>query len=161
RLYKGSALILLNVLVLYVLLNVFLAVSFRIHDAWKERSDPHAGLDPVTINYGPEVLDRVYPGWDRRERTQMLAENWNRRFVHEDYTHFRERPFSGKYVHVSEAGYRHSKNQGPWPPSDENLNIFCFGGSTMFGYGLPDDQTVASCLQESLAAQAKRRVCVY
>jgi hypothetical protein len=62
RLYKGSALILLNVLVLYLLLNVFVAISFRIYDAWKERSDPHARLDPVTINYGPEVLDRVYPG---------------------------------------------------------------------------------------------------
>jgi hypothetical protein len=159
--YKACSLVLLNCLVLYLLLNLFLGASFWIYDACNAGSDSKWGIDPITASYPARSLDRVYAGWGRRERLTMLRENWNRPFTYDDYTHFRERPIAGKYVHVSDAGYRHSRDQGPWPPVTENLNIFVFGGSTTFGYGLPDDQTIPSCLQGALAGRSRRRVCVY
>src|SRR5712692_403554 len=58
-------------------------------------------------------------------------------------------PYAGRYVNVTESGFRLTKNQGPWlPDRTKYLTIFLFGGSTAFGYGLPDGETVASYLQE-------------
>ena len=53
------------------------------------------------------------------------------------------------------------RNQGPWPPDDHDYNMFVFGGSTTFGYGVPDEQTIASHLQEVLSHQTAREVRVY
>jgi hypothetical protein len=158
--YKDCALVVFNSLVLYLLLNVFVGILLWIHGARADKPDTLRGANP-TVKYAPELLDRAYPDWSRQERTAMLAENWNRPFVYADYTHFQERPIAGKYVNVSEDGYRSTKNQGPWPPAAENLNVFVFGGSTAFGYGLPDEETIPSYLQEILADRARRRVCVY
>src|SRR6185503_15185425 len=80
---------------------------------------------------------------------------------YEAFTQFCERPFHGRFVNVSENGFRVSAQQGPWPPDADNFNIFLFGGSTTFGYGLPDSQTVASYLQDDLAARSSPHVRVY
>lgn len=58
-------------------------------------------------------------------------------------------------------GFRHGKNQGPWPLDAENFNVFVFGGSTTFGYGVTDSQTVPSVIQEELAKLSPRNVSVY
>ena len=71
--------------------------------------------------------------------------------VYEPYTQFKERVFHGKYVNVHETGFRFVKDQGPWPPDKNNFNIFVFGGSTSFNYGLPDYQTIPSYLQGLLS----------
>ncbi|MDB5391982.1 MAG: hypothetical protein JWM11_7628 [Planctomycetaceae bacterium] len=153
-LYFSAAILVLNTLVVYFLLNVALGIVFLVRDAFRAKTNP------VSLTYGAR-LDAVYPDFPEPERTQMLSEAWNRPYRYADFIHFQERPCVGKYVNVDEAGFRHSIAQGPWPPDPKHLNIFCFGGSTMFGYGLPDDQTVASCLQRALAQDLKRRVCVY
>ena len=67
----------------------------------------------------------------------------------------------GRYVNVSENGFRVSRAQGPWPPAPTNFNVFVFGGSTMFGTWLPDEQTVSSFLQAALARRLATNVCVY
>jgi hypothetical protein len=66
--------------------------------------------------------------------------------LYEPYVQFTEQPFRGLYINVAEEGYRLTRNQGPWPPDPENLNIFLFGGSTIFNYGVTDEETVASLL---------------
>jgi hypothetical protein len=157
--YRGCALVFFNTVVGYVLLNVLLGTAFWVYDKSKGRSQFND--IPVTAAYSPELLDKVYPGFARDEWKQVIAEAWTRPYVFDDFTHFKERPCVGRYVNVTEEGYRQSVNQGPWPPSPENVNIFVFGASTMFGYGLPDDQTVPSFLQQALAKHSRRRVCVY
>src|SRR6202034_2026573 len=51
--------------------------------------------------------------------------------------------------------------QGSWPPRQNVFNIFLFGGSTTFGVGVPDDETIPSYLQEYMAAHCATPAAVY
>jgi lysophospholipase L1-like esterase len=154
KFYVSAAILLLNTIVVYVILNVAFGALFLVRDTFRQKSNP------VSLTYGSR-LDAVYPDFPEPERTQMLSEAWNRPYQYADFIHFQERPCVGKYVNVDEAGFRHSIDQGPWPPRSEHLNVFCFGGSTTFGYGVTDEQTVGSHLQQALTLTTKQHVCVY
>ena len=83
-------------------------------------------------------------------------------FEYEPFTGYRERPFRGKFCNNVPAGFRLSKDQAPWPPRADAINVFVFGGSTTYGYGLPDDETIASYLGERAAAgRSSARLAVY
>jgi lysophospholipase L1-like esterase len=153
--YSFAAITLFNTLLLFVLFNLALAVAFYFRGP--EPGKP-TGKTPT---YPETTFQAVYPDFTRAEREQLLRENWTRPFGYDDFVHFRELPFQGKYVNVSEAGFRVSKNQGPWPLQSSNVNVFVFGGSTTFGYGLPDYQTIPSYLQEELSGALKRPICIY
>ncbi len=66
------------------------------------------------------------------------------------WTVFRERPFEGELVTVSPAGTRGTAPPAAVAESKRALEIWTLGGSTMFGWGMPDSQTVASHLQTVL-----------
>jgi hypothetical protein len=153
--YTSAAVLCVNSLVVYIVLNLVLGAAFLIRDAFRSGKS-----NPVSQTYG-DRLDAVYPEMSEPDRTQMLSEAWNRPYRYADFIHFQERACVGKYVNVDESGFRHSVDQGPWPPNAEHFNVFCFGGSTMFGYGVADDQTIASGLQRELARTSRRRICVY
>jgi hypothetical protein len=150
-LYKGFAVLLLNTLVLLAAAGLAVAL-------WLAYG-PRAGRSPLE-RQGDRLLV-LYPGKSRTEVAALLEETYLRYFEYEPFTGFKERAYHGRYVRVDEAGFRHGKDQGPWPPSLENLNVFVFGGSTAFGYGVADDETVGSFLQEALAGRAARPPRVY
>lgn len=157
RIYKSIALIFLNTIILFVILNLVFLVAFKIGDLIAVRQTSN----PVSEKYGNSVLREVYPDLSGREVNKLLAETWSRPYVFEPFTQFRERPYKGDYVNVDVNGFRLTKDQGPWPPEPSNFNVFLFGGSTTFGYGVPDNQTIASYLQELLAERLGRDVHVY
>lgn len=74
---------------------------------------------------------------------QGRPKNWQ----YEPWVGFKETPREGRYINVSSEGFRRTTatpdNPGHW--------IFLLGGSTTFGYGVTDDQTIASYLQARLA----------
>ena len=89
-------------------------------------------------------------------------ETWEwRGYEYNEMSQFREAPFSGRFVNVSEQGYRRGLRAHPWPPSSDAFNIFVFGGSTTFGYGMPDWQTVTAFMEEILQEQAEIPVRIY
>lgn len=142
--YRVAAILLLNTCILLVALNLVLFVVFKIRDIYFP--------DFYRISkWGTEHLDKIYPDLSREEINDLLRETWSRPYVYEPFTQFKERPYKGKYLNVSEDGFRITKNQGPWPPAKENFNVFLFGGSTTFNYGVPDRQTIASHLQDLLS----------
>jgi hypothetical protein len=157
RWYKSAALLLLNFLVFLVVANVALYVLFRVKDARTARHN----AQEITRIHENSSLRAVYPGMDAEAISQLIHETWSRPYAYEPFTQFKERPFHGRFVNVSEDGFRVSKDQGPWPPDPGNYNVFLFGGSTTFGYGVPDDQTVASYLQDDLRRATSATVCVY
>lgn len=143
---------LLNCVLVYCGLNLLLGLVFAFRDARR--------TNPVSQTYGSQ-LDAVYPELPEPARTQMLSECWNRPYQYADYVHFQERPCDGQYVNVSEHGYREPGHALPWPPSSEATTVFCFGGSTLFGYGQPDARTIPGQLSRLWNEHGKRPVHVY
>ncbi len=151
--YRFAALMAVNTLVALMVLNLFFFAVFSARD--------HFRRNPVSTKYGHSAVSLAYPGLNESEIDTLLTETWSRRYIYEPFTQFKERPYQGSYVNVDTNGFRKTKHQGTWPPQRGKLNIFLFGGSTMFGYGVADDQTVASYLQASLTTKLNRAVCVY
>ena len=159
RSYTALAILFFNTAVVFLGVNALLFGAFWLRDRGKVPIPPRR--DMVTEKYGDELLVRAYPGMDTAQIHSLLQETWGWKQPFEAYVHFKESPRQGKYVNVHQAGFRVSADQGPWPPSPNTYNVFVFGGSTTFSYGLPDDQTVPSNLQRALAARITAPVRVY
>ena len=87
-----------------------------------------------------------------------MQETWGRSFGYEPFTTFKERAFTGRYVNVDPNGFRRTFGQGPWPPDPRTqTTVFVFGGSTTFGYGVADDDTIPSQLARILSASDPKR----
>ncbi len=140
--YAGVAILWINACLLFGLLNLL---------AW---------LRLPTVRPVPTVstamLEKVYPEMSHEEIDRLASES-GRDLMYQPFIEFREKPFQGRYVTVDPAGFRPFKGQGPWPPDPANLNVFVFGGSTTFSYGIKDDDAVPAKLQERLAAVALPR----
>jgi len=136
---------------LFVLLNLVAEAALRL-----------LPTDPLRITYGDRSYAAVYPGRTRAEVRQLLLETWDRPPAFEPFTDSKERRHAGRFVNVDPIGFRLSREQGPWRPDPERVNVFVFGGSTAFGYGVADDETIVSALQAYLAERAPRlRVACY
>lgn len=155
--YKFCALTFFNVVVLLVFLNVVSSLILKV------TGDPatQQASNPITAKYGEDVVAQAYPELSSKDRDALLQETWSRPVVFEAFTQFKESAHAGEWVNVHTQGFRLSKNQGPWPPDPGNLNVFLFGGSTTFGYGVSDTQTIASYLQEYLQGRSGRPLKVY
>ena len=153
-----AAKVLLNTIILFVVLNILAYLAIQVIQAVDKFS---GNSNPIARKYGSETVRVVYPGMDPKEVDQILNETWSRPLVFEPYVQFKERPYRGRYVNVDGNGFRITGNQGPWPPDPNVVNIFLFGGSTAFGYGVSDEQTIASYLQEYLANRISRDIRVY
>lgn len=147
--YRTTAMVLLNTLALFIVLNLCIGVYFAAKDNLSRETNP------VLKSYGSSHVESLYPGMSRDEVKRLLDESWSRPCVYEPFTQFRERARSGTYVNVDENGFRRMKDQGVWPPDKEkSFVVFVFGGSTTFGYGLPDNDTIPAHLQELLSQYA-------
>lgn len=85
----------------------------------------------------------VYAHMSDKAISQMLEELWAPGFQYESYTGFSEVERSGEFVTVNASGFRETGM-----PNDSD--IWFFGGSTSFGYGVADWETIPSLVQEQL-----------
>lgn len=67
----------------------------------------------------------------------------------EPYYHFRRGPLQGKYINVDEQGIRRTAKSSI---ALDAKKVFAMGGSTMWGTGAPDDETIPSYLQSLLGS---------
>jgi len=169
NIYSWCALLFFNAFVLFVVLNIAVVLDTRYTRLSRvfhffHSSEPQ-DLDPVTKKYGSKLsaaYSAVYPGKSPEVIQALLRETWSRGpALYEAFTGFKERPYRGKYVNVDENGFRFSKSQASWPPDPKALNIFLFGGSTTFGYGVSDEETIPSDLQETLRQNLGKPVSVF
>src|SRR5438132_9965210 len=97
RAYVDAAVIVLNVMVLFVVLNLLAAAYL----ALKERLRPGNPALAHARTYGIslEALSSVYPGLSITEIGEIFREVWlDNRLVYEPFTLFREGPREGKYL---------------------------------------------------------------
>lgn len=152
RWYRTTAIILLNFLILFVLAN--LACSL-----YMEYTHPRFG--PLSV-YPLSLTMKAYPGWSEKDVEELLRETYyDARPTYDVITQVKERATSGRFVNVDPAGFRKVRDQGPWPPDASAMNVFMFGGSTTFGYGVADSQTIASHIQDLLGDSGKPPVHIY
>jgi hypothetical protein len=107
-----------------------------------------------------KAMARAFPDLSAEERLELRREH-EIRFAGDPLVLFREEPRAGRFVTVDPKGFRVGTDQGRWPPSPEAYNLFLLGGSTAFGYGVPDEHTISSYLQPMLPAVGGREVRVY
>jgi hypothetical protein len=183
RMYSASALVFLNTVSAFVIMNLFLAVAFYILDTVTSQevvarqevvvrhdSNPSAlfNADGSPTNNGKrsdyqlrwfdfnayEGIEPVYVG----EVLDDFYELSQLGFIYQPWVQFSEPPFQGKHVNVDldERGIptRHTVN----PFNSTHLpviRIFTLGGSTTFGYNVSDEHTWPSYLAEILNDRAQ------
>lgn len=157
RWYTQGAVALVNGVLLFVVLNLILyaIIYARRSPRSPASSDENGSAKSQTPleEYGIDKLLKAYPGWREDDVKSLMAEDYrDSRMEFEPFTVFKQRPFRGKFVNVDPAGFRFSKDQAPWPPRFDAVNVFVFGGSTTYGFGLPDDETIASYLLQCAPA---------
>lgn len=70
-------------------------------------------------------------------------------YSYEPFCEYKHPARSGRFINISDHGFRHGSDQKAWPPQNTNFNIFFFGGSTTLSVG-PDRTCIPSYLQEIL-----------
>ena len=90
-----------------------------------------------------EQQKKIYNYLTKDEVNDLLKSTWYRKWEYVSVLGFREGPLSSKFVNVNSFGVRsNSKNQVTY--SDINDSVWFFGGSSTFGYGVSDNDTIPS-----------------
>lgn len=131
-----------------------------LHLALRYKSIPKSEYDRfVRDSPGVQAAYRK-SGKNLNQVRELLQNQYQRRnWTYEEFLGFREKPRVSDYINVSEAGFRFNS-------SDQTLNnqlvsilnkpkaqmnrrlIFVFGGSSTFGYGLFDNQTIPAQIEK-------------
>lgn len=173
RLYNNLGLLLLNTLLLFIGLNLLLALVYAVVDyRAANRAVPegaalftatgapvdngkrmdyqmtwfdYSATQEVSQSHAAEVLDDFY------DLSQVG-------FVYQPWVQFSEPPFAGQRVSVGVDGrgfpVRGTSNP-PANPARPAIEVFVLGGSTTFGYNVADEHTWPSRLSVALNAQAQ------
>jgi lysophospholipase L1-like esterase len=145
KVYRFLAIATFNTTVLIGLLNLVLAGLFLIRDysppvdrrvSWYREKfadlNAYARISPADAN---KYLD---------EQDAMVSIG----FQYEPWVQFRNPDFYGTFLRTDHRGFRRTKE--PRSHGGKPIKIYVFGGSTTFGYGVPDDHTIPSYIQTIL-----------
>lgn len=77
----------------------------------------------------------------------LLHNTWVPGYEYEEVVGFSEKPRKSTYVNVNDAGFRSTSSPESFYAELEGA-VWFFGGSTTFGYGVADDETVPVYLAE-------------
>ncbi len=139
--YADAALILLNAIVLLVILETAASGVLWLSQQRDERT---ARIDPYYKNHawGADYLHDVGSAL---------------RVAYKPYVIWKTKPYQGKTINVDQDGHR--LTPGAMCGKD-SYNVLMFGGSTVWGDGVPDWGTVPAYVQSQLSARRKEPVCV-
>jgi hypothetical protein len=157
--YSILALIVLNAIVVLIVINLSASGVIDFQNYLRKKSEDDKKR--YSFKKYEDPLKEIFPNLEKTDIERLLDDTRHLSQRFEPYTQFKERPFVGESVNVDTRGFRPIKDQGPWPPDPHFINIFIFGGSTTFAYGVPDGDTIPSYLQELLNSKCKGRIRVY
>ena len=149
--YRDAAVTVFSTLVLFM---TFILLSYAYYaipgkEDWKVYSK----------DFRPRALHRM----ETNEALSFFKEfdrlGQDETYVYQPWVGFSERIFHSPRLNVDEAQplpIRRTVKKGP-DGSGRPLVIWTFGGSTMFGWGVPDDETIPSHLSAILARELRTR----
>ena len=138
-------------LALFVILNIFSLAYLKVVQESSNNILDAQQVNPWLKQHGFDKLRKVYNFKTEKELNEFLNETFVVPLEYDPFCQWKTKTISGKYMNVHPAGFRYVPNScPPWPPDPKNCNIFVFGGSTTFGAGVADDQTVPFLLQQCL-----------
>ena len=132
---KKIAIIFFNTFILFLLLNILIILIWpKVSDI---RNKKHSYIDEVS-----ELLEL-----NENDLIILQNETWrkNYKFRYEPFIGHTEIDKNGKFVNFS-----HKNGRKVNRPENCNINLYLYGGSTTFGYGVTDAQTIAEYLQQIL-----------
>jgi len=113
----------------------------------------------IVVFHSRTVIDRrafadAYHGaaWTREYFDELAKKNsrW------QPYVYWVGAQYTSKYINVDAAGLRRTAHAHGRTDCEHPARVFMFGGSTMWGIGARDDETIASWVQKMLDA---RHIC--
>lgn len=117
---------------------------------------------PYMFEYTDEIIQKIYNTDDAEFYREVLAEGWGKaiRMDYEPFVEFLAKPYVGKHVNISELGFRYP-GDGVSTIKGSGKKIFVFGGSTTFGAGVSNKETIPAYLQEAFRSAGRQDVTVY
>lgn len=160
QVYQTLAVIILNIIILLIVLLMVSDVIVPIDFNHAEKNDltqnnwrgiginhPYSGTFDIDSYFFVDD-DHIWQLWLEYDR--LAAEgHWQ---VH-PWTGMILRPFQGQYLNIDENGFRRTVASSEAAADKPPLQIWTFGGSTLFGWGLADDYTLPSRIQGLLQDQ--------
>jgi lysophospholipase L1-like esterase len=147
-LYKGLGILTLNVLIIFVGLDLGVRVLYEA----RESIFPPAP-EPIPDIRANSPYYRTQP-WAAQYWHEMIASRRNR---YQPHVLWRRAPMKGQTINIDEQGIRVTPGAQCTAGS---FKVFAFGGSTMWGTGSPDWATIPAYLQSGIKALKDGLVCV-
>ena len=117
---------------------------------------------PYMLEYTDEVIRKIYNTDNPKFYREVMAEGWGKAIQvdYEPFVEFMMRPNSGKHVNISDQGFRYPEN-GARALGVSGKKIFVFGGSTTFGLGVSNKETIPAYLEAEFRNAGKQDVTVF
>lgn len=131
------------------------------------------GVWILVIECAAQLLVRWKPEWTHPAKAWLHADalngyDWIEPYFSEwwesysvdwkSYVYWRRRPYTGEFINIDERGVRKTW-RGETPGSNETpIRIFMFGGSTLWGFGARDENTIPSHLAKRISTASGKPV---
>ena len=133
---------------IFVSYLIIFLVSFTIINKISKKFLHQNKLETRTL---PNFIEKVY-GKDNVKDYQKVMSEQSSMFNYKPFVEFTERPRSNIFTSVSVLGNRCNKNKvaNCQPAKGGRKEIWLFGGSTTFGYGVKNDETISAYIEKKL-----------
>ena len=106
--------------------------------------------DDFNVRISDENLAKIY-GAENIADYRNVIEEQGKRWIYKPYVEYKESPRLGKFVSVSSNNIRcNSNGDSSCDIKSGKKVIWLFGGSTMFGYGVKNSETISAHLEEMM-----------
>ena len=135
--FKNALLIIINTLVLVLLISL---LSIFLENLYYSSMMP-------SYESSTSYRQENYSHMEKRDVDDLLRSTWTPGYEYEEVVGFREKQRTTKFVNVNELGFRSLKPAKDFYSSLDGA-VWFFGGSTTFGYGVSDNETIPAYLEK-------------
>ena len=149
--YMTTAIITFNFLILFAVINIsaYIYLSLKeMFSAWHLRDNQSRQQIAWPSDMGMDFMRKVYPGYSDQD-IKTFTKHGAPDFIAHPVLEYLPKPITSPLLNVGLEGMRHTKHI-----DDKNQEIvldnanWVLGGSTTFGVGVSDGQTIPSYLQD-------------